>query len=83
MKHEVVLVGGDHIGAAKLALADMGHVIVANDGVAAPLQQQERIVITNPYPKELKAYGAGFICKGKHRYIETDGIWKCQCGRKL
>ena len=24
-----------------------------------------------------------FICKGKHQYRETKGVWQCQCGRKL
>ena len=24
-----------------------------------------------------------FTCKGKHQYKEENGVWVCQCGRKV
>lgn len=51
----------------------------------------EPFIITNPYPLNGYTNEKQFICKGKHRYIETkteqkDGSilveWICQCGTK-
>jgi hypothetical protein len=27
--------------------------------------------------------GKNFVCKGKHQYRKTNGVWICQCGKTL
>lgn len=57
--------------------------IIDSDNVKEqlPFPKSEPLIIQNRYPIETMT--GDFVCKGKHQYRDKNGIWICQCGRKI
>jgi len=90
MSEIVIIGGGEDKAAIAASLAKSGHedIIVMTPDEAKQLKQlpfpkSETFIIHNPYPIETLTGDKPFICKGKHRYIESAGQWVCQCGRNM